>query len=911
MFVLSFLLVLLLFIGAFILTIFLFIHNSQKDKNIGKKSYTFAFLAWIFVISFALRLTSVLFIANYSFSVESFGEGIVRALDLLYVTGGGLTFEGQDISQFADKTFFAILYYGSILWLATTYIFIISLGVNYELSSLFRLHFLSKRCKYVYIFTSITDDALILAKNIELYHEIRNREDPLIIFAGFEIPPYDKDDENHRDIMSRGYIFRSLYKSKAKKYQKPLIGILGLSRKSDGFLGGPIDRHIKVFSIGNDKESYGLESKNSSDVFEDIEMFLRKNLADQKSETITSESLINALNPHIRDDNTLDILYVDYYVLSNSTVNYEFYDSKIYELIHYFFEEGFGRHYILLKDKKLEISEKKPVDKNGKLLEGYNVIGTVYEYIKSIFQIHIINEAYLASEDLIRERHEIECVNIAEDLKNSENAERRKFAINRISAYRNQKGVDVFEVKGNDVDLSTIKDPIERDFAYENKIEHIQGEKRFNALFLGFGQTGQTALHNLFVDSVAVDPSDETYNKFIPTRFVAHVYDIKIGQNIGLFAQTHPSYLVKKVDGKNSRFFNYKSLVNYYKNDYPGDFAEIDELTKFPFVYAYERNCKDLDFLTDIGGSTGVLSQNVPGKVFTKLNAIVIALGSDEENINVANAILQNVRQEIYHSDYTERDLFNQTIYINVRNEQNLARINWNDAIELARHKGIYVRTFGNRENMYSYYSIISIKNYVMINNIYRSIDAYFNQVDPNWTLSGEEKNAIVLDVEHQKNITNIIHEKSEGDEGLREYLKLGHYKKASNKNASSFSRYYKTYIDTFGKDKLDQEEGKKLWKYLSFLEHNRWSRYVMSIGYAYSTTFMKNVKPHKEDYEIYKEFGYEKPNDYCKEVLKLHNCIIPNSYPNKNYLPIDYECYDYANVIFISNFDEIRKKKK
>lgn len=895
MFILSFIVVILVFIAAFIATIAIFLNNGHKDKNIGNKKYMFTFLVIIFLISFVLRFIAVSLIASYEFTNESFVDGLIRSIELLYVTGGGLTFEGQDLGAFALKPLAAILYYGSILWLAATYLFIISLGINYELSSAARLKFLNKKKKKIYIFTSITEDTLILAKSIEEHHENKKEEEPLIIFAGYDIPPFDKDNELHRDIMAGGYIYASLFKNKNKKFMKTLVEALGLANKNS-ILKTLIDKRIRIFAMGNDKACYGLESKNSDDVFDDINTFFLNSLCD-KDEKVSPERIASIVNLDVKD-NALQTQYIDYYVLSNSTVNYEFYSKRMYDTITSFIDKKYLNYFLCYKDNKVELLEAKPQKEAG-----FSVFCTVYNYFLALFQIRVINEAYLAGDDLIKGRHKVEYKNIRYDISRylSINNDRYKFAINRIADYVNNEGNNPFAVKETKYKQKADLSPEEKDLDYINRIEHIKDEKRFNTLFLGFGQTGQTVLNNLFVDTVGVEPKEgNDYDKFIPTRFVGYVYDINISQSAGVFAQTHPSYLVKRVNkNKDDMLFNYQALVDFYSKDFPGDFEEIDELTKFPLIYCYEKNCKDLDFLEDIDGSTGLLGKNAPGKLLSKINAIVIALGKDEDNINVANAILQNIRQELYHSDFSNQDIFYQTIFVNIRDEKNISRLNWHNEIEEVRHPGVNVVVFGNREKMYSYDSIISRRKYVRMNNIYDVIGSFV------YNIKELDKNDAILSLDTRGVIKAEIDERNKVIGGLRSYLTLSDYKKSSNKNAASFAEYYRVYIDALGIDYLDNDKERHLWKYLSYLEHNRWSRYAMSIGYIYSNTFMKYAQDSSksEYYDVYKEYGYLKPAEYSKDILKLHNCLIPNSYPGKEYLPVDIECYDYANVVFVPLF--------
>ncbi|MCR4911401.1 MAG: hypothetical protein K5925_02625 [Bacilli bacterium] len=927
MFIIAFILTVVLLGLAFLATIGLFLKLSQLPKNIGRKSFSFIYLVVIFVISFAIRFGCICAIASYNFSDESFVEGLYRAINLLYVTGGGLTFEGQDAYELYYLTPLAsIFYYGSMLWLASTYIFIISLGLSYELSSKYRLVLRRRKAKFVYVFTSVTEDTLVLANSIEEHHK-KDGTEPLIIFAGTDLEPYDKENELHREVMANGYIYQSFYKAKDKSMQMPITVLLGLVSKKEPF-ESLSKKKIRIFSLENDSKAYGLESKNSNAVFDDIDEMIRVEFFEGKAQrVIEQKELEEFIQKHVNikvekerggdltkvvDVKEPELIYLDYYLLSNSTINYEFYDNIILEKIRDIISPELLKKQIVIENNKVRFED----SDSPKL--------SIYTYFRSMFQIHVVNEGYLAGEDLIAKRHEVEVQNILSDLKNSDadGYRYKKFAINRVKIFHEEgepleekiPDIDVPE-KVEKYDLSKLSpeqvaEGLEKDYAYVKKIEKIEDEHRFSALILGFGQTGQMAMNNLFVDSTAIRPSlpekGINLDRYIPSRFVSYVYDLNISQTIGVFTQTHPSYLIKKIikgDKKTveSPFFNYDGLVEFYGKDYPGHFEEIDELTKFPFVYAFEKNCKDLDFLEAIDGGTGNLKEKTPGKNLSKINAIVVALGSDEENIKVANAILQNIRQELYNSDFSNHPYFYQTIFVNIRDEKNIRRLNWHSGIEAKRHPGVSICPFGNRENMYSYDSIIEDRKYLKINNIYDVLSDYFDEIDPNYSLSGKEKNEKILSPDIRQELLSRIEKKNADEEdSRRRFIRISDYKKSSNKNSANFGEYIATYVNYLGENNIDKYENGILWKYLSFLEHNRWSRYNMSNGYIYSQTFVANIKKHKEKYKVYNEFGYD-AKEYSKSLLKLHKCIIPNSYPGMAYLDDSTECYDYGNVVFVS----------
>ena len=901
---------------ALLIFVTLLVYLKMNRKYAGKRYFSIVFIAILFAITLVIRLVCAgLVAASTADENTNVVTGFIESVKTIYATAGGLTFEGQEIGENKESILLSIAslaYYATILWLAVTFIFVVTVGLSYEINSKLQLSHEKNQANNIYIFTAVSEDTLVLANSIEKWHE-KDSKKPLIIFAGNELEPFDKDNELHRKIMARGYIYQSYYKEKDKNLEKPLLVRLGLANKKSPF-EVLLNKKIKVFALENDAREYGLESKNSDVVFDDIDQMIRMEFFDDTNEEkISEEKIINFIQKNIdynykNGSKKFNLQYIDYYLLSNSTINYEFYDEAILNRIRNVVDNNLLNKQVSIIDNKVFLEDKKKPNP------------TLYLYIKSIFQIHVINESYLAGEDLIKKRREIQIEDIKEDVRQAKEREDyryKRFAINRVK---------VLHESGK---------PLEED---------NQEERTYNALILGFGQTGQMALNNLYVDTVSLEPSKPekgiNLDRYIPSRFIARVFDLNISQSIGVFAQTHPSYLIKKLDDINNDkvpFFNLDQLKEFYGNDYPDNWDEIDELMKFPYIYASDKNCKDLEFLKSIDMGTGNIKDNEDetskeakknkkqvetiGKQLGRNNAIVICLGNDEENIKVANAVLQNIRQELYNSDYSNTKYFYQTIYVNIRDEKNVGRLNWNDDIEFVRHKGIRVRAFGNREEMYSYESIIDDEKYIKANNTYNAVGSLIWQEEKRiadekgvekYTMPGKDRNALVLDPSSRETLIKLIEDSNKDmDKSRIAYLRISDYKKASSKNSALFSAYTSTYINEMGIEELDNYEDKKLWKYLSFLEHQRWCRYNISCGYIYSKTFVENMSAHEkeDDYLVYSKYGHN-ATEYSKSHLKLHVCLLPNSYEGMNYLDDSTECYDYGNVLCASLVAARQEKK-
>ena len=354
----------------------------------------------------------------------------------------------------------------------------------------------------IFIFTSITEDSLILARSIEKHCKTKKRErDPLIIFAGYDIPPYDKDDELHREVMMNGYIYQSYYKTRINEKEKPLITLLGFAKKKNNPIGTLYNRRINVFSLGNDKKELGFESVNSDIAFNDISAFLdiefseeniekkAKYLKKKKIDAKPKEELVrDLLKANVAYESNYDskydcvapgLLYIKYFILSANSINYEFYDKKIIEILRERFIDEKDKDAVNFLNKKIYIKSKDEIEfidqsvanqnanalkkekkqklanavageeEKRKIKEQYDLeiakyekAFTVFEFFKVLFQTKVINEAYLSGFDLAKKRNEIQVESIADDATrffkekdSSKRVERYKYSINRVKNY--------------------------------------------------------------------------------------------------------------------------------------------------------------------------------------------------------------------------------------------------------------------------------------------------------------------------------------------------------------------------------------------------------------------------------------------------------------------------------------------
>lgn len=792
------------------ITMYIFFKIDLSNRRISNDStFPTIFMLVVFFLSFVLRLVAVA-----SLAAPKLDAGIITALKEGFATLGGLTFEGQSIDYDVSPHLWQFcLYYGSILWLALTFVLVVTLGVNYGLYSRLILikNKLSLKKKRYFVFSSATEDAFVLANSIyeEYQRDTHKGELAVIIFASNEIDKFDRKDELHRKIKNNRYVYLGFDKKQydqigdnTKKQKR--ISILRLLRIIPKSKVVNPNTEYHVFAMENNERLSGLESHNSDFIFDDIEGLTYV------------ESVLKSPK-----------LLINYYVLSDSYVNYEFYD------------------------KVLKIKIGNNVDCQNK------------------FAIKIINESNLTGESLMEKRknHEIDRI-------------RRSHIINS---------------------LRTPVIPEEE----KERIIVSEGDPKQNrvVLVLGFGPNGQQALTHLYMDTTYIakvkpdlKSSEEHY---VSDGFTAHVFDRKVSDIAGLFEQTHPSFIVSVREGKYKKDnINLSELIKHYAKAKPDDYKKsdeeffnevIDERLKFPRINLYDKNCNDAELLEDIDECTG--SDNKNGK-WGKVNDIIIALGNDELNIATANAILQDIRQELYEQkngddiDKNVNDRLYESpleIFVNIRNEENIRRLNWNNKIDSVVHRHISVITFGCAEEIFTYDKIINEVDAQKVDAIYNA----FAEEDP------FDYDIVSKPDKIQETIKNALGEDDKGrvsEEVRRMFSLKTPYNKTSSKYSFKFYQYQGTYLNGCG-----DKETKEDYSYLAQLEHMRWCRWMFSNGFVYAST---QLSPKLDNQVKQYTNAYSRAKNYGKEIVKLHSDLLPYSTTKYELLSRGAEKYDLCTAL-------------
>ena len=751
-------------------------------KNHRYTTFKYLFLTVVIVACLLLRLIFVACLDGHNgdLSIESWKD----SLQAIYSSLGSLSFDGQPDS---DVTAISVIYHATGFAEASLLAIIVTLNVSYPLYSTIRLLFKRKKDKEVYIFSAITDDTINLANDIAE----KRKERALIIFINDESIAFDGKDELHRRVREKRYFFINSIDT-TKSDQNSILKRLGLAK--NGGKGA-----IHFLAMNTNEKKVGLETENSKIVFDEI-------------------SAIKILN-----NSAFIFNKTHFYVLTNSTIDYEFYDAKLEEL-----------------------------------------------EVKNV-SLKIINEASLVGLDLSEQRSKIE--------------------IQRIQ----ESGLI------NEGDL-TINAP----------------QQDYTAYIFGFGQTGQKALDNLFVDASSLyldeEHKDSDYkNKYLPRGFKAKVFDAYINNISNIYAKQHPSYVFYTREAKNDEYEPIN--LDRIKDAYGDNFKNVEKRMKFPRIYLSNQNVKDIAF---------------PNINFEEVDAVVICLGNDEDNIEVANVLLKELRQQIV---LKQKQGIYLEVFVNIANSSNNKRVTeFNTKLmsedNAALFKNISVVTFGNLDTpeedevkgVYSYDKIIDDSKSKLFEAIY-DYGTPFGDSKTEYKIAQSIKAISDADddpKDKDEKGKKKIQARLDVKDGLsKEKVWARHYRRLSSLYAAKFVKYYYYYYAYFFKNDLkemfnklfnvDYSEEDEINRYLAQLEHVRWCRFTMMYGCIFVNNYpVDNPRDGSLPQEVFTKA--EEQKEYCKMVAKIHNCLLP--YGN-NGLPDYFEKYDYFNVYLgaLLQYDETLNK--
>lgn len=780
--------------------------------------------------SFCVKLT--VYMLQEGDNIE---DGAAALFFAVYKAVAGLALDGIDsVSQLGGLV--NCLYSGVSLYAVLVFFSVISAKASYETYSYFALRLLGSTMKDgtdIYIFMTATEDALTLADDIaarEIYAkdddeklDLRTRvaRVPLrikamfggkklasgekkrrciIVFSGDGIGVFDRKDPLHREIMARGYYYWNFDKVKYGS-EKSLLKRLHLYKDNAG-CGRSRERDVEYsfFALALTADLKSSEATNADRVYDEVA-------------AMTDEATAGKA-PFVK---------ASFYFMVASEINYEAYKRRMNDVV---------QDHLIRSD----------IDTNR--LDGALAAEFYCELDKYASTARDSAEIERKKRDLFCEK----CAKVIRKYYALYAFSESKLAVRTLIEGRTklfERAIASAKANGKDA-LAADRLPV---------ADFVGNGGKYRVMVLGFGKTGQLALNALFSDTAYLDEDG------VQPRFVADIYDVDA--KAGLFSSEHPMYLCASADKgyapMSEAVFADKTKCQLKKIEKAFapiaaegyDLNEIVEKMRLPRLVFHEVSCFEPGFFDELDRQTEKSDEKSGKNLSRKLeyNAYVIALGDDESNIAMANALLDDFK----HEKNADGGSGNVIVYVNVRDRRNRCRISPSEG-------RINVVLFGDASDMYTYRNIVDIEDDKKFNYAYQLLGGY-TKYDGKDKKIGEvtvhnkfeadiakifadfgKPNAAGDDFEKKvKDVVALLAERigADPEESEQKWMECSMMDRESNYGARRFGRLFAHIID---EAKIVDD---KLLMRLSEIEHIRWMRLMMAYGWIYSGKKDKEIKEH------------------------------------------------------------------
>lgn len=780
--------------------------------------------------SFCVKLT--VYMLQEGDNIE---DGAAALFFAVYKAVAGLALDGIDsVSQLGGLV--NCLYSGVSLYAVLVFFSVISAKASYETYSYFALRLLGSTMKDgtdIYIFMTATEDALALADDIaarEIYAkdddeklDLRTRvaRVPLrikamfggkklasgekkrrciIVFSGDGIGVFDRKDPLHREIMARGYYYWNFDKVKYGS-EKSLLKRLHLYKDNAG-CGRSRERDVeyKFFALALNADLKGSEATNADRVYDEVA-------------AMTDEATAGKA-PFVK---------ASFYFMVASEINYEAYKRRMNDVVQDHLIRSdidtnrldgalAAEYYCELDKEAAKTRDSVKIERTKRELFCKKCAKVIQKYCA----LYAFSEAKLAVKTLIEGRTKLF-----------------------------EKAIAEAKACGEDP-LAADRLPV---------ADFVGNGGKYRAMVLGFGKTGQLALNALFSDTAYLDEDG------VQPGFAADIYDVDA--RAGLFSSEHPMYLCASADKgyapMSEEEFADKTKCQSEKIEDAFapiaaegyDLNEIVEKMRLPRLVFHEVSCFEPGFFDELDRQTEKSDEKSGKNLSRKLeyNAYVIALGDDESNIAMANALLDDFKHDKRGFDAVKGSVI---VYVNVRDRRNRCRISPSEG-------RINVVLFGDASDMYTYRNIVDIEDDKKFNYAYQLLGGYTKYDDKDKKI-GEvtvhnkfeadiakifadfgKPNAAGEDFEKKvKDVVALLAERigADPEESEQKWMECSMMDRESNYGARRFGRLLALIIDAKPVDD-------KLLMRLSEIEHIRWMRLMMAYGRIYSGKKDKEIKEH------------------------------------------------------------------
>lgn len=418
--------------------------------------------------------------------------------------------------------------------------------------------------------------------------------------------------------------------------------------------------------------------------------------------------------------------------------------------------------------------------------------------------------------------------------------------------------------------------------------EDLQGEE-YKAMIIGFGLNGQQTMKAAYIFAAAgkfpeqvryATTDDDDWNERLKDSslcsyrtqpFNADVYDKNAFELGGLFKMKNPSFDIELPSDRESAEPPVPRR-NVYK------YAPVA-------VRLYQESAYSDSILK-------MLDRNL-GEDKSDYNLIVIALGDDDSNVSIANALLEDFKHEyVIRKEESNKKCYGMTadgrgsddkqknkiqvFAVNLRDKLNYDRINWCRKDE-EDYLTLKVVIYGAAEDMYSYENIVDQSAPKIWNRGYAAIQG--EEVSYTSKLQEDIKNVAggntgVTAGKYMKIMSEAVTNAAQIEIDWMGDCMNRMYSMISSKYASAFSPFATEYcrilerIKTGEKDPELKDVSLETLIMMGAVEHDRWIRFVISNGYIKAADKSKHAKLHP-DIVPYSEL-ISQPNDIINVLNAL-----------------------------------------
>lgn len=766
-----------------------------------KKKKSSKFSSEIIVIALAILLSAlfktIIFIKEFEIQSNDI-NGIIRSvISAIFSSIGGLQFEGLplldvDFSEVSNNLKTA--YYVSSLWSGLVFLTIFSFAISVEFAnacklriSLF-LQWLFRLKRHIYVFTSVTEDAITLAKSIEKHH-LKEREKCLIIFAG-DIGAFDKLNPLCSKIFSSGYLYYSI---NANNDNKTILEILKVSKLNN----------VSLFAFSLNENMVADDQKNAEVIFSETNRIINKFLSCLKKDETVKEIFKEKIE---QDKNQTDPFWKN---------------DKIKLLVDKYIKNTIHLYVLTKNETNIRAFNSGLKDElEGNLLTIFKDYGEVayslWRHIATKVQIIPINEADLAAKDFNKKRLDLM---IEKGLFNFKNIFGDRYKV--LSLGFGEKGQAVMTKLYETSAIVDYNGNILPFYAniFDEKVDNVSGTFLTTHPMFAHIDGDCTDLEKEIKEVVdrkiksiygengvgKIDPNSIPVIKLNNKKCLSNEFFKYIDQCTGITneACTYDAIIIALGDDTYTlKLANaiIRDIANEYdKFNMKNDIRDVGKV--FQFIGVNIRNKNNLKQIeSDIARSCLYEVKEDNNKIIIGKSFEVITFGDAEEMYTYENIIGNNEAKE-----YSYRYSILLDYYRKINNTDN--QIKGFDIL-ICDNESNYLRDFCNK--------------------FYDGANKTLEEV----ILSMSQRIMSVSSKKDQSEINEHWH-----TEDI--------FSKRSNEAALCFKKIYEPYLSSFLKQKFSDDTTFEMFNFASKFEHERWMRFHIANGFKYNEVHNKTLKKH------------------------------------------------------------------